>query len=365
MLSRGDDYPLHQTPEPIAYVGGNRNFYDRYFFNGYNAEGSLFFAFALGVYPYVDVMDAAFSVVTNGQQYNLIASKTMSLERLDTTVGPLGLEVEVPLERLRIRCDDPESGLHCDLVFTARIPAHEEPRFVRRVGAQLGMDLTRMMQNGSWSGTLTVAGETHRLSDALFQGTRDRSWGLRNIGAPDAQPNPAAGDFQFYWIWTPMNFEDFSIHYFVNQDAEGTAWNENAVLIPKWGGGPEIPMTFYRYQCSYSPGTRFASHAQVLMSDASGEAYEIELTPRWNFYMKGLGYGHETHRHGSYHGPLSVVREQYSTASVPPNNIHVQAFCDVSLKTSQGVIHGQGVLEQLVVGPHRPSGFSQLMDFAP
>ena len=82
MLSRGDDYPLHQTPEPIAYVGGNRNFYDRYFFNGYNAEGSLFFAFALGVYPYVDVMDAAFSVVINGEQYNVIASKTMSLERL-------------------------------------------------------------------------------------------------------------------------------------------------------------------------------------------------------------------------------------------------------------------------------------------
>jgi hypothetical protein len=62
---------------------------------------------------------------------------------------------------------------------------------------------------------------------------------------------------------------------------------------------------------------------------------------------------------------LSVVREQYSTASVPPSNIHVQAFCDVSLKTSQGVVHGQGVLEQLVIGPHRPSGFSQLMDFAP
>ena len=51
MLSKGDDYPIHQTPEPIAYVAGQRNFYDRYFFNGYDAAGEKFFAFALGVYP--------------------------------------------------------------------------------------------------------------------------------------------------------------------------------------------------------------------------------------------------------------------------------------------------------------------------
>ena len=55
MLTKGDDYPLHQTPEPIAYVGGNRNFYDRYFFNGYNADGSVFFAFALGVLSLIHI----------------------------------------------------------------------------------------------------------------------------------------------------------------------------------------------------------------------------------------------------------------------------------------------------------------------
>ena len=37
-LSKGDDYPIHQTPEPIAYAGTDRNFYDRYFFNGYSTQ---------------------------------------------------------------------------------------------------------------------------------------------------------------------------------------------------------------------------------------------------------------------------------------------------------------------------------------
>ena len=67
MLTRLDDYPLHQTAEPIAQPAtGDRNFYDRYFFNGYNRAGDLFFAAALGVYPNRRVMDAAFSVVHGG-----------------------------------------------------------------------------------------------------------------------------------------------------------------------------------------------------------------------------------------------------------------------------------------------------------
>jgi hypothetical protein len=35
MLSRYDDYPVHQTPEPIAQPATtDRNVYDRYWFNG-------------------------------------------------------------------------------------------------------------------------------------------------------------------------------------------------------------------------------------------------------------------------------------------------------------------------------------------
>ena len=47
MLTKADDYPIHQLPEPIAYTGTDRNFYDRYFFNGYTPDGSSFFAAAL------------------------------------------------------------------------------------------------------------------------------------------------------------------------------------------------------------------------------------------------------------------------------------------------------------------------------
>ena len=63
MLTKADDFPIHQTPEPIAYAGTDRNFYDRYFFNGYQPDGTEFFAIAFGVYPQLNVADAHVSVL--------------------------------------------------------------------------------------------------------------------------------------------------------------------------------------------------------------------------------------------------------------------------------------------------------------
>ena len=48
MITKADDYPVHQTPDPIA-VSYNRNQYDRYFFNGFSGDGACSFAVAFGV----------------------------------------------------------------------------------------------------------------------------------------------------------------------------------------------------------------------------------------------------------------------------------------------------------------------------
>ena len=94
MLTKGDDYPLHQTSEPIAFAGTDRNFYDRYFFNGYRADGSGFFAVAFGVYPHLNVADAHFSALRDGRQICLHASRELQMERMDLTVGPIAIEVQ-------------------------------------------------------------------------------------------------------------------------------------------------------------------------------------------------------------------------------------------------------------------------------
>ena len=120
MLSRADDYPIHQTPEPIAVSGTDRNFYDRYFFNGYAPDGSGFFAAAFGIYPHLNVADAHFSVIRDGVQHNLHASKELGMERLDLQVGPIRIEIIEPLKVLRVTVDG--EGLKADLTFTGRAP---------------------------------------------------------------------------------------------------------------------------------------------------------------------------------------------------------------------------------------------------
>ncbi len=381
MITKGDDYPLHQTPDPVAYTGASRNFYDRYFFNGYDRDGEVFFALALGVYPYVNVMDGAFSVIIDGIQHNSYASKVMHMERLDTEVGPIKIEIIEPLRVLRIVCDDKENRISADLTFTGRTPAHEEPRFLRRNGSQIMMDVTRMMQNGVWTGWFEVKGKKIEVQPENFRGTRDRSWGIRGIGEADPQPNPYAMHPQFYWLWAPLNFEGFGTHYFVNDDKDGISWNSNGVAVPliddkDWDDKDRDDkdqddkdqdieqMSRFSSKLEFVPGTRHAKRAEIEFTSASGEDWHFELTTRWNFNMKGIGYGHAHWGHGSYHGELETGYDEFVVAEIEPLDLHVQAMCDVLLTTSDGEHRGQGVLEQIVFGPHAPSGFKEQLDMA-
>ncbi len=366
MITKGDDYPIHQTPEPVAYTGANRNFYDRFFFNGYDRTGETFFALAMGVYPYVNVLDRAFSVVVDGVQHNVYGSRVLHMERLNTRVGPLAVHIEEPLEVLRLTVDDKDNGVTADLTFNRVTLPHEEPRFTRRVGTQVMMDVTRMTQFGQWSGWIEVKGRRIEVTPDEFRGCRDRSWGIRTIGEGDPQRNPYAEGPQFYWLWAPLIFDDFATHYFVNEDGDGKPWNSNGIVIPRTDSNDDSPVIrHWKIDMSYKSGTRHASKAVIDFETAAGEPWRYELTPRWHFYMRGIGYTHPHWRHGSYHGELETGYDEFAVADVAPTDLHIQAMCDVVLTTPNGRIEGQGVLEQLIVGPHAPSGFKEVMDFAP
>ena len=70
MLSRFDDYPIHQTPEPISHPAAtDRNVYDRYWFNGFADDGEFYFGIGLAVYPNRQIMDCGFSIVRGGEQH--------------------------------------------------------------------------------------------------------------------------------------------------------------------------------------------------------------------------------------------------------------------------------------------------------
>jgi hypothetical protein len=367
MLTKADDFPVHQLPEPIATSGTDRNFYDRYFFNGYTLDGSVFFALALGVYPHLNVMDAAFSVIVDGVQHNLRASRLLRSERMDTQVGPIAVSVIEPLERLKITVSDNPHGIKAEIVFHARAKPVEEPRFTFRQGPRTFMDYTRLTQNGAYEGYIDVQGKRIDI-DSRVVGTRDRSWGVRPIGLSDPQQPAPPRPPQFYWLWSPLNFSDLFMLYHINADETGKPWN-TASVIGNLGDAEPMHMVSCKAQIGYKSGTRHAKHCVIETVDAKGGAWRAELTPRYNFYMSGIGYTHPEWGHGHYKGENALGYDTIETANADekvPLFWHVQAFSSVKLSGPGGIERkGAGVLEQLIIGAHAPSGFTGLMDVAP
>lgn len=365
MLTPFDDYPVHQTPVALAHAGnGNPDHYDRFWFNGYTED--FYFAVALGIYPNRGVIDAALSVVSDAVQRSVFASGRAPLDRTQTAIGPISIEIVEPMRINRVVVDAPEYGLSADMTFTARTAGCEEPRQTRYVGTRLAIDMTRASQLGRWSGSVTVDGATNDFNTRTVYGTKDRSWGLRPVGLPaSAAPEPSAG--QIFFLWAPLNFDDVALHYLTFEDHAGASWAQSGAVLPilrpgdpVYGPQDRIEHLDISHTIDWAPGLRRSRGARL--DFRRGEATEtIELEPLLTFRMKGAGYFHPQWSHGLWHDELAVGGEQTPVAELDNlalDNIHVQQV----MRARWGERTGIGVLEQLAIGPHDPSGFTGLVD---
>lgn len=360
MLTKADDFPIHQTPEPIAYSGTDRNFYDRYFFNGYNPDGSGFFAAALGVYPHLNIIDAHFSAIRDGVEYCVHASRVLNMERWDLEVGPIKIEVLEPLQKLKVTVA-PTEGIAAEFIFDGRAFPIEEPRFIRRNGPRTFMDYTRLTQNGRYSGWIEIDGVRQQIAAGAV-GTRDRSWGVRPIRAPDMQPLVPGAAPGFFWQWAPLNFEDRSVFFHFTADSSGIPWNTRAVVcLDNANADGMTEVEHAEMAVEFVPGTKHAHAAVLTIPQAEKQPLRIVFEPIGKFQMRGIGYIHPKWGHGRYLGELVVEREDVDLNSADPNaleNLHIQAICKVTLHEEGAPDqHGVGVFEQLVLGPYKPYGF--------
>ena len=372
MLNRHDDFPIHQTPDPLAApITGDRNVYDRYFFNGYSRDGALYFAAAMGLYANRNVLDASFSVVRGGVQTSVHASRRAPQERTETRAGPIAVEVLDAMRCLRLSVADNETAVRAELTFGARTVAVEEPRFTRRLGTRVMMDSTRFTQWGSWRGFIQVEGERIEVDSSQVLGTRDRSWGIRPVGEPEG--GAPGGPAQFFWLWAPLHFDDLCTHFDVIEDGEGRVENSNGSTLPILADPADEVIDYdetiankmesVSHRVRWRPGTRRAESAEIVLVPFRGDAHVIALEPMLTFQMLGLGYLHPDWGHGRWKGEEGVECEQWKLADVnplDPRYIHIQELCRARMGEREGI----GILEQLVIGPHEPSGFEGLFDGA-
>ncbi len=286
------------------------------------------------------------------------------MERLDIKVGPIRVEVVEPLQKLRVVVEDNDHGISADLTIAGRHFPIEEPRTVRRNGPRIVQDVTRMTQLGRWSGRLRAGGREISLDEATTVGTRDRSWGVRQVGMRDPQPPATPQEFQVWWYWLPAHFEDRIVHFYINEDGAGRPWN--AALIVVHDNGTIEHLERARLAVDFTPGTRFPCGGVITAQDENGGTYRIEVGAGPRFFMTGLGYMNPDWTHGLNKGPLAVGYDEIVTSGVVKHEApyqHVQAFAPLGMTLPDGrVLGGHGCFKSLVMGRHEPSGLTSMFD---
>ena len=365
MLSGYDDFPIHQAPVPVSQTAtSDINFYDRYFFNGYQRDASVYFGAAMGLYPNRHVADAAFSVMNGDEQLSVFTSQRAPADRRDAThLGPITVGIVEPMQVVRVSVDALDRGLRADLTFTARSAAIEEPHYSWRHGVRTFFDYTRFTQFGAWDGWIEVDGRRHDVTPEAVWGSRDRSWGVRPVGEPAASGAPVA-EPQFFWLWAPVNFPTLSTHFDTNDFGDGRRWHEVGAIAPIDGSAPRLMRTV-DYRVDWRPGTRWAQHFEYDLVDWDGGVHTVVLEPRQEFQMSGLGYGHPEFAHGVWKGESVVGGQRLGLPVDEPcsrANLHVQALCDATYRAPDGSSErGIGILEQLAIGVH-PTGLTGIFD---
>ncbi|MGA0878912.1 MAG: hypothetical protein ACO3SP_07310 [Ilumatobacteraceae bacterium] len=368
MLTNLDDYPIHQTSEPMRHAAtSDRNFYDRYYFNGFDHDGTVMFVVGLGVYPNLGVIDAFLLVFHEGQHRVVRASGALdSANRLQPSVGPLGIEVIEPLQTLRVRCADNEWGITLDATWTGSMPAFEEPRHYIRENGRTIFDTMRLAQTGGWQGTLTIPGSTFTLSPQSWWGTRDRSWGIRPVGESEPAGIRASNPFSWFWIYTPIRFADHSLMIIMQERPDGSRVMEEATRI--WNDGRIEHLGWPDHALRYRSGTRFAEGGDITISAPDGHRIDLEIEPLVPVHIGiGTGYGYDADwRHGMWQGPLKVEHFALDTTK-PEDAARLFGIVDASARfrytDREGRRHeGYGLFETMAIGPHQRYGFVDMLD---
>lgn len=368
-----DEYPVHQAPLSMKHlVSGDRNAYDRCIFHVFDHAGRAVLILGLGVYPNAGVIDAYATLRTGDQLRAVRASDALTDDRMNLSVGPLSVTVDVPLQKFTLRCDpdpaDPD-GLSCDLTWTGAFPAVWEPHHVQRRGDRLMLEGRRFVQAGDVTGRIRSGGEEITLTAGEWTGTRDRSWGVRPIPGEDG--GRAAREHRpegFHWLWIPVRFEDRFLMVIAQEDADGhRTLNEAVQVFPEGSGRHDVQLGWPHTEIRYRPGTRHPESAVVHLTDPSRKPLELGVEILASSPLAvGAGYPPaDDWQHGSWQGRGWTDRRVYDLSDPTAHPMAAFGVTDHAARFTLDGRIGHGIFEHGSFGRHDPTGFTDYSSVAP
>ena len=141
-----------------------------------------------------------------------------------------------------------------------------------------------------------------------YNGSRDRSWGVRPVGLPDSQMLPPLQIPQFYWLWAPANFDNCTSHLYFVDDLLGNPTHSHCVIQKN---AKANILNNLKKEILYREGTRRIKEAKFTAEKQDGSEISWILKPKYHIYMCGLGYMHPEWGHGHFKGENQSTYDSY------------------------------------------------------
>jgi hypothetical protein len=297
VLTTLDETLRHQLPTTFDHVWtSDPRFYDRVWFCCYDPAGSLALITSVGLYANMNVMDGFVSLMVpradeGADQHNFRFSRALRPNIDEVAVGPLSVEILEPFERIRLFVAEGEFPVGLDLEWRAEFPAVEEDQHFSRLRGRVTQDYRRYAQLGTATGSVTLHGKRHDVSD--WFAARDHSWGVRTqVAGPEPVTGPVEFDPDFKGVmfyWLPFLTEEFGGHLQFHTDGERTRSFMEGALMRR--DGTQENIVDASLEMEMHPGTRRWKRAVTTLTSEAGERFELVQQPLLRcFSMDGTGY---------------------------------------------------------------------------
>jgi hypothetical protein len=291
-----DELLVHQIPEPLTHTAVHHEHWRESLFFIVHPRDRLgdCLILTLAHYPARQELDALQLGHFNQQPTIARHARHTGDNPHDLTVGPVTIEVVEPFKTLRLRvAEDPSAPVALDLTFTARTPHYALRRGTMKAGHEIIWDQSHMVQSGSYSGTVTLGGETFPIDD--WWGQRDHSWGIR-----DHARCP-------FWMWLAIQLPDGMLAVWNWELANGARVFTDGCWSPADGSAP-VPVVGFRHELHWIDESGAKVDYGKDGPDVAGVAGHVEFDLEGGRTVALEASGRWAQRYGPVGGGLNQVR---------------------------------------------------------
>ena len=367
-----------RRPRPIDRVyTSDRNFYDRYFFGAHTTRRATHMLWSRWASTRTSASSTPSprSSSTARRSTSSAHRAILGSDRMNTTVGPIGVEIVEPLRTSRVYAEPNEHGLSFDMTFEG------VDRSLSRSRTSCAAPATATRHGlHAHDAERPLVGHVHRRRPDL-RGRSRHSGGACATTRGASGPSAAASHRQRHrptpdlaastGTGRPSSSTTSASCTRSARTATARAGTPpSELLYPYAAAARPEPLTVVSHDFKLKPGTRLLERGSLQRrSAADGKPVKITMTPKTTLYMSGGGYSYlGGWRHGQYHGPLVVETEivgSHRSRVVPKIGVHTQTICDYTVEGLGDIGTGHGIFEFLFLGAYLPYGFKTFGDVAP